>query len=185
MVVVLPAPFGPTSAKMLPDFDLEIQSVNGGAAVRTGATGQSSRWPSLMASPCATDRSCPMTANRRKKVCQRQTCVPGFAPRLFRVFFEDHALYGAARIAGFGDDCADPRTDDEQVALDQGRDDFVRCIRVDFQFLAQRTNGGKRVAGLKLAADGRPRDRVDHLLRYQGTRAERDRERQHRSVLSS
>ena len=147
MVVVLPAPFGPTNAKRLPAGHLKIQAIDGVQASEPPR--EINRFDDCRHGfyPVAADGSGPVRANRCEDVLKRQTRAPRFDDEPLG-FVIEHALPGRRRRGRRGrHDRPDAGAHDEQSALDQRGDDFVRRVRIDLQILAQRANRGKRSPG--------------------------------------
>ena len=113
-----------------------------------------------------------MAPDRGEKVGQRQTGAASLHDHVLRFFFEHQALRGATCASPLGNNGTDARPDDKQAALGERRHDLVCGVGIDFQLLAQRSYGRKRVAGSKFATDRGSRDRVDHLFRDRRARAE-------------
>jgi hypothetical protein len=103
-------------------------------------------------------------ANRAQNVLESKSGVTCSNDQLLRFLTEYLSLCVPAAAARVCDDRADARTDGQQAALCERSHDLMCCIGIYLEFLAQRTNRRKRVAGSKLACDRRSRNGIDDLL---------------------
>ena len=76
-------------------------------------------------------------------------------------------------------DGADPRLDGEEALRRQVRDDLVRGVGIDAQFLAELPHRGETAPGLELALQDRLLHGVDHLFVNRSARLDLNAEGKH------
>ena len=101
----------------------------------------------------------------------------------FNLAAQQLGAFGFGGFRGFGDDGANSSAVFQQAFSQQLRDDLVRGVGIDFEFFAERADGGERVAGSHLARDHGLLGGVDHLLKERDARPELDTEGDHKGVL--
>ena len=167
IVVVLPAPFGPISAKMLPEGTRSESPSTASTcpeSPRQAVGLDCARHTSSIASTRTTDGSSPVAPDGAHEIAQRHAISPRFDDEPLRGLFEESAPKGAARLSRPGDHRSDSRSNREQSIVYERRDDPVGRVGIDLELLAQRTHGGECVAGAKLFGHDCAGDRVDDLL---------------------
>src|SRR5688572_28190757 len=146
IVVVLPAPFGPSRAKTVPDATAK--------EIPLTASTRRYRHVRLATSiTVSTASSFPRAANGLEHVGQRHAGLARLDDQPVYLGCEHRAPRRIRLRPPRGDDGADPGTRLEQAALDQRRDDLLRRIRIDLELLAERAHGWERVPGRELAGD--------------------------------
>ena len=85
----------------------------------------------------------------------------------------------SGRIGELGDNGANAGTHFEQPLINQVGHHFGGGVGIDFEFLAERADRGKGIAGAQLAGDHRLLRRVDDLVEEGDAGAKRDLERDH------
>src|SRR5687768_14712307 len=130
--------------------------------------------------PCPPGCPRPSFAQQRNRLLEGQTRPLGFDDQPFD--FVRQPIPPFTRHAGFiVHNGADARTNHEEAVVRQRRNDAMRRIGVDPEFLAEYTDGREGVAGLQLSRHDRPRHREDDLLGDRFTLPKRDAERKSRS----
>jgi hypothetical protein len=117
------------------------------------------------------------------QVLELDTETLGFDNELFKFVLEEIGFFGFGGGRALGDHGNGAWANFEQTGVDETGYDFVGGIGVDFEFPAERADGGKFVAGAELARDNGFGGGVDDLLVEREARGEVDVERDHVRVL--
>src|SRR3989304_9736368 len=115
MVVVLPAPFGPTRAKTLPVGTCRFSAST--ASSRPNRRVRSTVSIALVIDPISAreaDHSGPVPADRCHNILQRQVCSLRLPPQPLRIVFEEEPTRCGGHRPAVGDNGTDSRSDDEQ-----------------------------------------------------------------------
>ena len=103
----------------------------------------------------------------------------GFDYQPFEVVLEEFGFFGLGGRRKRSDHRDGARANFEEAGFGEASDDFVGCVGIDFEVLAEGADGGKFVAGAELAGDDSLGCGVDDLLVDGAARFEVDVEREH------